>query len=110
MPMRPNRVCSCGRVVASGVRCACQIARRAEIDRQLPNASQRGYDGAWQKARFEYLASHPNCVRCGKPATVVNHKIPHKGDRKLFWQKSNWEPVCKSCHDGPIQSAERRAL
>jgi len=34
---------------------------------------------------------HPTCVRCGAPATVVNHKIPHRGDMKLFWNRSNWE-------------------
>jgi 5-methylcytosine-specific restriction protein A len=41
-------------------------------------------------------------------ASVVNHKIPHKGDVELFYSPENIESVCKSCHDGPIQSEERR--
>ena len=33
------------------------------------------------------------------PATVVDHVIPHRGDRKLFWDEQNWQPLCKECHD-----------
>jgi 5-methylcytosine-specific restriction protein A len=33
------------------------------------------------------------------PAIVVDHIIPHKGNYKLFWDKSNWQSLCKSCHD-----------
>lgn len=40
-------------------------------------------------------------------ATVANHKIPHKGDEQLFWY-GELESVCKPCHDGHIQSSERR--
>ncbi|WP_420331895.1 hypothetical protein [Oceanicaulis alexandrii] len=40
---------------------------------------------------------------------MVNHKIPHKGDKALFWDRDNWEPVCAPCHNGPIQSEECRA-
>lgn len=32
-------------------------------------------------------------------ATVVDHIIPHKGDQYLFWDRSNWQPLCKLCHD-----------
>lgn len=32
-------------------------------------------------------------------ATVVDHIKPHRGDNKLFWDKSNWQSLCKSCHD-----------
>jgi 5-methylcytosine-specific restriction endonuclease McrA len=45
---------------------------------------------------------------CGAPATIVHHKTPHRGDRKLFWDRKNWSPVCKPCHDGPLQSMEKR--
>lgn len=115
MPMKPNRLCSCGRAVASGVRCACQIARRAEADRRRPNAAARGYNSAWQKARVGFLAHHPHCEmlitsgqRCGRPATVVDHIIPHRGNRKLFWDKSNWAALCLRCHNSLKQRQERR--
>ncbi len=50
-----------------------------------------------------YLAKHPLCQSCmlqGKwiAATVVDHIKPHKGDKKLFWDSSNWQPLCASCH------------
>lgn len=75
-------------------------------------AAERGYGSKWQKARASYLAANPVCCRCetnGRivAATVVNHRVPHKGDRKLFWDRKNWEPVCKPCHDGTIQREER---
>ncbi|MDY8111157.1 HNH endonuclease signature motif containing protein [Fulvimarina sp. 2208YS6-2-32] len=112
MPTRPPRLCGCGLVVASGVQCACQIKRNAERkarhDRDRPNANARGYSSKWREARNGFLAKHTKCVRCGAPATVVNHRVPHKGDKRLFWSRSNWEAVCAPCHNGPIQSAEKK--
>lgn len=72
-----------------------------------PTARARGYDTKWDRERKAFLALHRTCTRCGSPATVVHHRTPHKGDRHLFWSRSNWEPVCAPCHDGPIQQAER---
>lgn len=112
MPMKAPRICDCGRVVASGIRCVCQLKRdnerKARFDAVRSSARERGYDTQWDKARAGYLKSHPTC-RCGAPATVVHHVIRHKGDKALFWDKSNWQTVCKPCHDGPLQSAERSA-
>ncbi|MGY6410502.1 MAG: HNH endonuclease [Alkalilacustris sp.] len=28
----------------------------------------------------------------------MDHATPHKGGRKLFWDRSNWAPMCASCH------------
>ena len=33
------------------------------------------------------------------PATVVDHVTPHRGNQRLFWDKGNWAPACKPCHD-----------
>ena len=41
-------------------------------------------------------------------AAVVHHKIPHKGDVRLFYDPTNLECVCKRCHDGDLQSTEAR--
>jgi 5-methylcytosine-specific restriction protein A len=73
-------------------------------DNHRGTAAQRGYDSAWRKARLGYLKRHPLCVQCeqlGKltPATVVDHITPHKGDKVLFWDKNNWQPLCKRHHD-----------
>ncbi|MDF1600169.1 HNH endonuclease signature motif containing protein [Mesorhizobium sp. YIM 152430] len=111
--MRPPRLCSCGNIVPADQRCACQItadrARKARHDRRRPSARQRGYTSEWQKARAAFLRMFPYCRHngCGRPATIVHHVIPHKGDQRLFWDRGNWLACCKSCHDGPLQRAER---
>lgn len=73
-------------------------------DRLRGGADARGYDSRWRKARALFLKQHPLCAFCqaeGKvvPATVVDHIIPHRGDQRLFWDQTNWEPLCKGCHD-----------
>ena len=30
---------------------------------------------------------------------VVDHIVPHRGDSNLFWDRNNWQPLCKPCHD-----------
>ncbi|GAB9248273.1 HNH endonuclease signature motif containing protein [Bradyrhizobium diazoefficiens] len=107
MPFKPRRLCSCGKIVSTGELCACQIKRKAETDRRRPNANDRGYDSAWSKARRAFLDKHPHCVMCGKPAVVVDHKTPHRGDRTKFWDKSNWQPLCAHHHNSTKQSLER---
>ncbi|MFT3664632.1 HNH endonuclease signature motif containing protein [Piscinibacter sp.] len=76
------------------------------------SASERGYDWKWQKARRAYLAKHPICVMCEqrgvvRQATVVDHRVPHKGDQTLFWDRANWQSLCQPCHDGPKRAQER---
>ena len=51
-----------------------------------------------------FLAAHPLCDLCQRdgrvmPAAVVDHITPHRGDQTLFWDESNWQPLCKRCHD-----------
>lgn len=113
MPVRAPRLCACGKRVPSGARCPCQAKRDAErkarFDKNRPNSSQRGYTSAWEKARAAFLARHSYC-RCGALATVVDHIKPHRGDRELFWDKSNWQPLCTPCHSGAKQREERRSI
>jgi len=113
---KPPHLCSCGRIIPHGERCACQILasrqRKARYDARRPSARERGYNHEWRKARLEYLAMHPHCRECTKHgitrlATVVDHIIPHKGDKPLFWHRANWQPLCKPCHDRHKQRQER---
>ena len=112
MTRRVPRVCGCGAVVPAGERCACRNGadreRRQRAEANRPSASARGYGSKWREARAAFLASHPVCAFCGAIATVVDHIVPHRGDLKLFWRRSNWQPLCASCHNGAKQSAERR--
>lgn len=63
------------------------------------------------------------CGQLGRVAlaTVVDHIQPHKlgdaldsGDavsiaaaRRLFWDRNNWQPLCKGCHDSAKQRQDR---
>ncbi len=103
MPWKPPRHCPRGHPPYTGPRCpictaASRPASRLTSEAVRPSARERGYDSKWDKARKDYLAAHPSCISCGVPATVVDHKVPHKGDRKLFWSRSNWQPLCRACH------------
>ncbi|MCH2551259.1 MAG: HNH endonuclease [Alcanivorax sp.] len=76
------------------------------------SAAKRGYGRRWRKAREDFLAANPLCVFCQKrgrvaAATVVDHIVPHRGDMKLFWRRSNWQALCKPCHDIDKQRLER---
>lgn len=85
------------------------------MDPRSPTAAQyrKLYaTAAWKGARVAQLSRQPLCERCHKagritPATVVNHRTPHKGSWSLFIDPRNHESVCKPCHDGAIQSEER---
>jgi len=78
------------------------LPRRPAPDR---SAGPRLYDSlAWRRASKGFLAEHPLCRDCyGRslvvPAEVVDHVTPHRGDPALFWDRTNWQPLCKPCHD-----------
>jgi len=65
---------------------------------------QHLYNYRWEKYSKGRLRRHPLCVTClndGKTtaARVTDHIIPHKGSIKLFWDHTNHESLCKTCHD-----------
>lgn len=82
------------------------------------------YSSPWQKARLTFLRSNPLCVMCNQQgrktaAVVVDHIKPHrmkeakspdelKKAQKLFWDKGNWQPLCKQHHDSTKQRQEKR--
>lgn len=77
--------------------------RKRDYDAQRGTSAERGYDSRWRKARLAWLKKHPLCAACEKegrvePATDLDHIVPHKGDRQLFWDSSNWQGLCKACH------------
>lgn len=79
-------------------------ATRYAYDEARGTASQRGYTSRWSKASKGYRAKHPLCVLCQAKglivaADVVDHRVPHKGDTVLFWDRDNWQSLCKTCHD-----------
>lgn len=83
------------------------LQRRRELQREYDarrgTAHERGYTGDWQKARKAWLLEHPLCVECEREgefvtAIDVDHIVPHRGDRELFWDQENWQGLCKRHH------------
>jgi 5-methylcytosine-specific restriction enzyme A len=112
MPYAAPRVCVCGNLVAHNVVCICRQRARAEADKRRPTASARGYTSKWQTESKKFLALPENrlcCCGCGRLADMVDHKQPHRGDQRLFWSRSNWQPMASSpCHSSAKQSLERK--
>lgn len=79
------------------------------------SSTARGYGYKWQQARIGYLAAHPLCCMCEAEdrvtlATVVDHKIPHRGDQVLFWDRTNWQGLCAHHHSSDKQRQEAAEL
>ncbi len=86
---------------------------RKQIDHNRGSAARRGYDAGWRAARKRYLAVHPLCVECERigrltAAAVVDHIVPHKGDPRLFWDESNWQTLCRRCHNRKTATTDGR--
>ena len=113
MPHSPRKPCGhpgCNKLVAPN-----KMYCEEHSPQYARSAAARGYDTAWNRARRDYLAAHPLCVMCmaqGKytKATVVDHIKPHRGDRALFWDRDNWQALCKSCHDSKTGKEDSRPL
>lgn len=77
-----------------------------------PKARDRGYNTAWDRATVEFRQFNPHCVGCAaigvrERATLVDHVIPHKGDQRLFWDRTNWQPSCTWHHNAIKLMLER---
>jgi 5-methylcytosine-specific restriction protein A len=91
--------------------CQPKIKKQRYRDKSAPHQSM--YNRQWRNARAAFLTANPQCVECErrnilKPAEVVDHIIPHRGDTRLFWDRKNWQPLCKRCHDIKTNKEKRR--
>jgi len=110
MPIKPRKPCSkpgCPNLTYDEY-----CSDHSKNINQRPSASERGYDNRWSQARIIFLKKHPLCMKCMaaghyERATVVDHIIPHRGDRSLFWDESNWQALCKKCHDQKTMTIDR---
>lgn len=92
---------------------------------EAERSRQRDAEAPWRKwyktARWEearqrvFLRDLYRCQMegCGRLITsprerVCDHRVPHRGDSTLFWADGNLQTLCKGCHDGAKQAAERR--
>jgi len=115
MPVKPKRPCSqpgCPRLTAEKF---CEEHQK-ETTRAYSKSGQwnikKLYGSRWRKVRLVYLSVHPLCVICKREgrltaADVIDHVVPHRGDKILFWDESNWQSLCKSCHDRKTMTEDR---
>jgi 5-methylcytosine-specific restriction endonuclease McrA len=66
----------------------------------------------WKKRRWAQLRAHPLCAICLQrslvtPATVVDHVVPHHGDRRRF-ESGALQSLCAPCHDSVKRTIEIR--
>ena len=70
----------------------------------------------WKRESKAFLAEYPFCTAktykeaallagggrpwtlCGDPATIVDHRIPHRGNYEAFWDRGNWSALCAPHH------------
>lgn len=112
MPLRAPSICGCGRVAQTGGSClSCKAARARAYDARRPSARERGYDPKWERESKAFLALPENrfcACGCGRRADMVDHIKRHRGDKRLFWDRKNWQPMASSpCHSAVKQRQER---
>jgi 5-methylcytosine-specific restriction enzyme A len=64
---------------------------------------------AWRRASKLFLCEPGNqvCGHCrAAPATMVDHRVPHKGDAGLFWDRANWVASCGPCNSSKAAQTE----
>lgn len=76
---------------------------RAKLGKEAKDGAALYASKAWRDGRLTFLSRNPICEDCGElglvvEATEVDHVKPHRGNRCMFFDRSNWQALCKSCH------------
>ncbi len=105
MPTAPLSYCGasgCNNRVQGGY---CPTHRTAQrLTERRFQVGGLNYGRPWRRRRRDpHLARNPLCVACQAQglnvlAEEVDHIVPHRGDRDVFWNTHNLESLCKSCH------------
>lgn len=81
-----------------------------------PSPLRRLYGTArWKRLRKDVLLRDMfTCRMCGRlehdtSKLVADHKRPHRGDERLFWDERNLWTLCAPCHSGAKQREEQSA-
>ena len=97
MPRKPMKPCSCPGCpnLTEGKYCV----EHKSMEKTYSTGSTNPFYNSpeWRNARKEYLEQHPCCIRCGRPAKIVDHIIPLK-DGGAALDERNFQPLCWSCH------------
>lgn len=110
LPLKPCRRAGCAELVRGGGYCAkhqiktAQVRRSVQEERKSSAAYHNLYfSRRWRELRASQLLAEPFCRECAKigertRATDVDHIKPHKGDKRIFFDPSNLQSLCHSCH------------
>jgi 5-methylcytosine-specific restriction protein A len=104
MPSLPKHACAypgCRELVEAREGGYCPAHRK-----QRAKTTERLYDRRWQKASLAFRKENPLCADPYKihgvepaMAALVDHIKPHRGDPGLMWDQSNWQALCRNCHN-----------
>ena len=69
--------------------------------------------GPYRSMRRAFLAKNPLCRPCGErgytvAAREIDHVVPVHVAPDLFWDQSNWQPICVECHKAKSAAENRR--
>lgn len=89
-----------------------KTTRVQEVTEYGGERTTRMYGHRWRRERLEFLRKNPLCVHCKAEGVIleakeVDHVIPHKGDEKLFYDQTNWQPLCKPHHSRKTASEDQ---
>lgn len=108
MPSRCARACAtpgCRGFAEVRGRCP-ECASRAEQAR-AEEAGRIWYNTSrWRRLRVEVLEAADYMCQCeacalegrATAANTVDHRIPHRGDPRLFWDRANLQAMSAECH------------
>ena len=99
----------------SGLAFAGTDDRTVDARRRVFNPARKLYNTSrWRRLRLrvfqrdQFTCQMQGCGRVDPDVSrlVCDHRIPHRGDEKLFWDFSNLQTLCKTCHDSTKQAHE----
>lgn len=104
----PPRMATMGSKLSAPVEAARSQRRRVETP------WRRWYDTArWKRLRWSVLLRDMFiCQMCRRTEAdtsklVADHKVPHRGDARLFWDAEQVQCLCATCHSSTKQREER---
>lgn len=120
LPPKPCRRAGCPELVRGGGYCEKHRRTVRQVKRSIQG--ERGESGEWhglyyterwREMRAAQLIREPYCRDCGlhgvrSIATDVDHIVPHRGNRTLFYDDSNLQSLCHACHSRKTM-AEKQA-
>jgi 5-methylcytosine-specific restriction protein A len=70
--------------------------KSGDVQKWMNSARFRNRRAQWIKGKF--CTKHRKEAGILVRADVLDHIVPHCGDYRLFWDESNWQGLCFSCH------------